>query len=122
LKRTKYLAKRVIKYALEKKAEEVILLDLRKISPPCDFFVICTGMSDAHVRAIADSVIDECKKNKVDIYHVEGNDSYRWVLIDFVDVVLHIFQPEVRDYYQLERLWGDAPKEIFGQEEEEAKT
>lgn len=119
-RRTKYLAKRVIKFALAKKAEDVLLLDLRKISPVADFFVICSGASDTQVKAITDSVIEGCRKTGVEIYHVEGYDSLRWVLIDLVDVVLHIFQPEVRDYYQLERLWGDAPTEKFSCEDEEA--
>lgn len=119
-KRTKYLAKRIIKFALGKKAEDVVLLDLRKISPMADFFVICSGISDVQVKAIADAVMDGCKKNKIEIYHVEGYESLRWVLIDLVDIVLHIFQPEVRAYYKLERLWGDAPRENYGLEGEGA--
>lgn len=119
-KRTIYLAKKLIKFALEKKAEDVVLLDLRKISPVADFFVICSGTTDVHVRAITDSIVDNCTKNKIDIYHVEGEESLRWVLIDLVDVVLHIFQPEVRSYYQLERLWGDAPKKTYDTENEGA--
>jgi ribosome-associated protein len=119
-KRTKYLAKKIVKFALEKKADDVQLLDLRKISPMTDFFIVCSGSSDVQVKAIADSVIEGCKKNDIEIYHVEGYESLRWVLIDLVDVVLHIFQPEVRAYYQLERLWGDAPKEKFGDESREA--
>lgn len=115
-KRTIYLAKKLIAFALEKKAEDVILLDLRKISPVADFFVICSGTTDVQVRAILDSILDNCSKNKIDIYHVEGEESLRWVLIDLVDVVVHIFQPEVRNYYQLERLWGDAPKQTYDTE------
>ena len=119
-KRTKYLAKKLIKYALEKKAEDVVLLDLRKISPVADFFIICSGTTDVQVKAILDSVLENCKKKKIDIYHVEGEQSMRWVLVDLVDVVLHIFQTEVRNYYQLERLWGDAVKETFNAEGEGA--
>lgn len=117
-KRIKYLAKKLIKFALEKKAEDVVLLDLRKISPVADFFIICSGTSDVQVRAILENILEQCEKNKIDIYHVEGEESLRWVLIDLVDVVLHIFQPEVRRYYQLERLWGDAPKETYSTENE----
>ncbi|MBI4720037.1 MAG: ribosome silencing factor [Chitinivibrionia bacterium] len=108
------MAKKLIGFALEKKAENVVLLDLRKISPVADFFVVCSGLSDVQVKAIADSVIEGCGKAKIDIYHVEGYEMSRWVLIDLVDVVVHVFQPQVRAYYQLERLWGDAPQETFG--------
>lgn len=121
-RRTKYLAKKIIKFVLSKKAEDVHLLDIRKISPLADFFIICSGVSDVQVKAIADAVIEGCEKNGIEIYHVEGYESLGWVLIDFVDVVLHIFQPEVRAYYQLERLWGDAPREIFHYDGEEVAS
>jgi len=119
-RRTKYLAKKVIKFALAKKAEDVLLLDLRKISPMADFFVICSGLSDTQVKAIVDSIVEGSEKNGIEIYHVEGYESLRWVLIDLIDVVVHVFQPEIRQYYQLERLWGDAPMERFSYEDEEA--
>jgi ribosome-associated protein len=118
-RRTKTVAKRMIKYALSKKAEDVVLLDLRKLTSMTDFFVICTGTSDVQIKAIADAVIDGCKKEEVDIYNVEGFESCKWILIDLVDVVIHIFHPETRNYYRLERLWGDAPKEYFGDESED---
>ncbi|MEJ2721282.1 MAG: ribosome silencing factor [bacterium] len=112
-KRPKTIAKKLVNSALSKKAENVLLLDLRKITTMADFFVICSGGSDAQVKAIADAVVEGAKKEKVTVYHVEGYESLRWVLIDFVDIVVHIFQPAVRDYYQLERLWGDAEIERF---------
>jgi len=117
-RRTKYLAKKAVKLVLAKKAEDVLLLDLRKLSPMTDFFVVCTGGSETQVKAIADSVIEGCQKSGVQIYNIEGYESLRWVLIDLVDVVVHIFQPEVRRYYQLERLWGDAPTERFDYQDE----
>jgi ribosome-associated protein len=85
-----------------------------------DFFVICSGVSDVQVKAITDSVLEGCAKSKIGIYHIEGYEMSRWVLIDLVDVVVHVFQPEVRAYYQLERLWGDAPQETFSYEDGEA--
>jgi len=115
-KKTKYLAKKLIKFITARKAEDVLLLDLRKVSPIADFFIICTGLSDVQIKAIADSVIEGCKANDLDIYHIEGYESMRWVLIDLVDVVIHIFHPETREYYKLERLWGDAPKESYSYE------
>jgi ribosome-associated protein len=117
---TKATAKKIVRFALEKKAQNIDLLDLRKITPVTDFFIICTGSTHVQVKAIADSIIRNCKKGGLDIYHVEGYDSLRWVLIDMVDIVVHIFQPDVRAYYQLERLWGDAPADRFGYEDEEA--
>ena len=112
-KRPKTIAKKLAKSALSKKAENVLLFDLRKITAMADFFVICSGGSDAQVKAIADAVVESAKKEKAYVYHVEGFESLAWVLIDLVDIVVHIFQPDVRDYYQLERLWGDAEIEKF---------
>jgi ribosome-associated protein len=119
-KRPKTTAKKIISFVLSKKAEEVVLFDLRKITSMADFFVICTGMSNVQVKAIAEAVIDGCKKKNIKIYHVEGMNAATWVLIDLVDIVVHVFQPEVRKYYQLERLWGDAKIEKFSYEGEEA--
>lgn len=116
---TKATAKKVVRFALEKKAYQIDLMDLRKITPVTDFFIICSGSTDIHVKAIADSIMENCKKSGVPVYHVEGYESLRWVLIDLVEIVVHIFQPEVRSYYQLERLWGDAPIDRFGYEDEE---
>jgi ribosome-associated protein len=121
-KRTKTVAKKVVEFALSKKAENVLLLDLRKITSMADFFVICSGTSDVQVKAIAEAVIDGCKEKKIKVYHVEGLDSLTWVLIDLVDIVVHVFQPDTRDYYQLERLWGDAKIEKFDYEEGREKV
>ncbi len=118
-RRTKTIAKKIVNFALSKKAEEVLLLDLRKITPMADFFVICSGLSDVQVKAIADAIIEGCKKEKIGIYNVEGYESLRWILVDLVDIVVHIFRPELRNYYRLEKLWGDAPRETFSYEAEE---
>ena len=120
-RRTKTVAKKLIKHALAKKAEDVLLLDLRKVTTMTDFFVICTGGSDVHVKAIADAVIEGAKEDDVKVYHVEGYNAQTWVLIDFVDIVFHVFQKDVRKYYQLERLWGDAEIEEFDYEDEVTK-
>lgn len=108
-KATPATARRIAGFALEKKAADVVIMDLRKITDMTGFFVVCTGSTTSQVRAITDHVIDSCRKAKLDIYHLEGYDSMRWVLIDMVDIVVHVFLPDVRAYYQLERLWGDAP-------------
>ncbi len=108
----KALAKRIIKAIWNKKAEDIILLNLKKISGVTDYFVICTAGSDVHARVLADAVSDKFKGKDL-ILHVEGYESGRWVLIDCFDVVLHIFTAEARGYYSLEKFWGDAPKEEF---------
>jgi ribosome-associated protein len=114
---TKSTAKKIAGYALEKKASDVLVMDLRTVTDVTGFFVVCTGGSNVQVKAIVDNVLEKCRQSGVGVYHVEGYDSLRWVLIDLVDVVVHVFQPEVRSYYQLERLWGDAPAERLGDAE-----
>jgi ribosome-associated protein len=94
---------------LDRKAEDVVLLDLRGVSGATDFFLIATGRSDTHVTAIGDHVVDELKKEGLRPFGVEGMRGGRWVLIDYVDFVIHVFHPAAREFYQLERLWGDAP-------------
>lgn len=83
-------------------------MDVRKLTSITDFFVICSADSDKQVKAIADFIVEELKKVKVNIWHIEGYQYLQWVLLDYVDVVVHIFQKETRDFYSLERLWGDA--------------
>lgn len=95
-------------------------MDLRKVTDMTRFFIVCTGSSSAQVKAIADNVIEKSRKSGVSVYQVEGYESLRWVLIDMIDIVVHVFQPEVREYYQLERLWGDAPSERVEDAEAEA--
>ena len=93
----------------DRKALDVTLLDLRKISSATDYFLIATGTSDTHVTAIADNLVDELKKEGTRPINVEGAREGRWVLIDYFDFVVHVFHPAAREFYQLERLWGDAP-------------
>ncbi len=99
--------------ALERKAEEVLAMDLRKISSATEFFLLATGRSDTQVQAIAEHIIDELKKVGVRPSHVEGLEEGRWVLIDYFDVVVHVFHTTAREFYQLESLWGDAPTHTF---------
>ncbi len=105
---------------LDLKANNVVLLDLDKVSNATDFFLIASGTSDTHVRAIAEHVVDQLKKEGVRPHHVEGLAQGRWVLLDYVDFVVHVFHPTLREFYQLERLWGDA--RIVAIDAEEAKV
>lgn len=92
------------------KANHVVILDLRGLTDATDYFVIASGTSDAHVRGIADSVMEKMGRRGMRTHHVEGLNAGRWVLLDYVDFVIHLFHPETRSFYQLERLWGDAPE------------
>jgi ribosome-associated protein len=96
--------------ALERKAQDVVVLDLAGISSATDHFVIATGTSDIQVKAIADHILDELRGEGQKPNHVEGLETGRWVLMDYVDFVVHVFHPQARDFYQLETLWGDAPR------------
>lgn len=104
---------RVAELLFDRKALEVTLLDLRGISTATDWFIIAGGTSDTHVGAIADHVVDEMKKEGVRPINVEGAREGRWVLVDYFDFVLHVFHPAAREFYQLERLWGDAPTHVL---------
>jgi len=99
--------------ALDRKAEDVLALDLRGISTATDYFVLATGTSDIQVRAIAEHIMEELGRSGVRPLHVEGLDRARWVLMDFVDFVVHVLHPLAREFYQLELLWGDAPTRVF---------
>ncbi len=104
------LARLVVDAAADKKAENVLLLDLRDLSMVADFFVICSGNSDRQLRAIAGSIDDVMSKEyQISPHHVEGTDSGGWVLMDYGDVIVHIFAPSQRAYYNLEGLWAMAP-------------
>ncbi|HET9985504.1 MAG TPA: ribosome silencing factor [Longimicrobiales bacterium] len=98
-----------IELALDRKGRDLVLLDLRPVSDATDFFLIVTGNSDIHVRSIAEHILEELKDTGVRADHVEGLRGGHWVLLDFIDFVVHVFHPSAREFYQLERLWGDAP-------------
>jgi ribosome-associated protein len=102
--------RRAAELAVERKAADVVVLDLRGISSATDFFVLCSGTSDIHVRAVAEHLIEELKGEGTRAGHVEGLEGGRWVLVDYIDFVVHVFHPSARDFYQLETLWGDAPR------------
>lgn len=102
------LARKIAEQALTKKASEVLVMDLRKLQAPADFFVVCSADSDTQVKAIADGIRDGMENVGVSVWHEEGYQSLQWVLLDYVDVVVHVFHKEIRSFYNLERLWSDA--------------
>ncbi|HEY2804774.1 MAG TPA: ribosome silencing factor [Gemmatimonadales bacterium] len=97
----------------ERKALDGVVIDLRHLSDAADYFVVVSGTSDTHVRAIAEYVIETLGAAGLKPYQVEGLNQGRWVLVDYVDTVVHVFHPTLRSFYQLEGLWGDAPQRRF---------
>ena len=104
------VARGIANLTLTKKATDVLLMDLRGLTSMADYFVVCTADSDIQVRAIADAVVDGMEKKGIYPWHIESG-SANWILLDFVDVVLHVFHRNTRPFYNLEKLWGDAGME-----------
>lgn len=101
-------AKRISEIMFNKKAFDVVLIDLRKLATFADFFVICSADSTIQVKAIADDLDKSLNNEGVKCWHKEGYQALNWVLMDYVDVIVHIFKKEARNFYNLEKLWGDA--------------
>jgi len=106
--KSKKLAEQIARLMLEKKGIDIIMMDLQGVTNMTDYFVICSVDSDVQAKAIMDHITDELVYESVRPWHVEGMHYRNWILLDFVDVVVHIFQKEAREFYSLERLWGDA--------------
>jgi ribosome-associated protein len=99
----------IAKAAEERRALDLVVLDMQEMMSLCDFFVICHGRSRQHVQAIADAVEEHLEPQGVRVKHREGKREGRWVLLDYLNVVVHVFTEDTRDFYDLERLWADAP-------------
>lgn len=104
------LAKRIAELMISKKAYNVVILDLKKLTSATDHFVICSADSDTQVKAIADAVRDGMEKQNIRVWHYEGYHALKWIVLDYVDVVAHIFHKDDRTFYNLDRLWGDAKR------------
>ncbi|ATF12548.1 ribosome silencing factor [Brevibacillus sp. HB1.2] len=107
------LAQLVVKAAEDKKAENLKVLDIRKLSVIADYFMICHGNNERQVQAIVREIRDQAHKNGFDVRGIEGADEGRWVLVDLGDIVIHVFHREDREFYNLERLWKDAEEVSF---------
>ncbi|HET9950355.1 MAG TPA: ribosome silencing factor [Candidatus Eisenbacteria bacterium] len=105
------LARAAARLTLTKRAEDVAILDLRELDGVADFFVLATGNSEVQVRAIADAVDEGMDAMGLKPWHSEGYEARRWILLDYVDVVVHVFHAKAREYYLLDKLWGDARRE-----------
>src|SRR5262245_57657023 len=101
---------RVVRAALEKKASDVVLLDLRNTPAFTDFFVLCSGQNTRQVKGIAGAVEEALRTAKVRPSHIEGYDRAEWILMDYFTFIVHVFTPQTRAFYSLERLWGDAER------------
>lgn len=94
---------------LEKKAKEIVLLDVRDLTTLTDYFIVCHGTSDTQIRALANSVMEKTKKEIGEaVWKQEGMDARRWIILDYVNIVVHIFSEEKREFYGIERMWNDA--------------
>ncbi len=111
--KAKELSIAAARIAAERHCSDILVLDLRGKSPATDFFVIATGTSDRQMRTVADEISTEAKGSGFSVFGRAGYEQAKWILLDFVDVVVHIFDSEFRDYYDLELLWGDAKKINF---------
>ena len=100
--------------ALGKKADDPVALDLRDLGAVADYFLICSGGSEVQVKAIAEAVEEKLRDQGARPWHVEGLEGRRWVLLDYVEFVVHVFHHKTREYFLLERLWGDARKVDLG--------
>jgi len=107
------LAKVAVDVASDKKASDIILLDIREVTTIADYFVICSGNNPRQIQAIADAVDEELGKQGANVLHREGVAETGWVLLDFGDVIVHIFGAKEREYYRLERLWSEAKTVVY---------
>ena len=107
-------ANRIIELA-QKKGQQIVLMDLSKISDFTDFFIIISGDSNVQIKALSDHIEEGLRKQGIRCYQKEGYQSLRWVLLDYVDVIVHIFSKEAREFYGIERLWADAEMKFLSE-------
>lgn len=100
----------------EARALEIVVLDMRALTSICDYFVVCHGRSATHVRAVAEQIEQTMKQCDILAHHREGRAGASWIVLDYLDVVVHVFDEEARQFYGIERLWGDAPRTELGTE------
>ena len=100
---------RIIELIMEKKGEDIVVLDVRGITSVSDFLIITTGNSKVHVKAIAEEIREKMKKKyKIVSWHIEGLTARKWILLDYIDIIVHVFDSHARSYYKIEKLWEDA--------------
>ena len=107
------IARRAAEAAVDELARNVVIIDLREKSDAVDFFVLCSALSDMHIRAVLSGIEAELGNQGIKPHHREGQAGSKWMLLDYIDVVIHVFHPTTREFYAIEELWGDAPIERF---------
>ena len=112
----KSLKQMIAEAASDKKAQDIVFIDMQNVSLVADYFIICSGTSVPQVKAIADNIEEKLQEAGHQVIHREGYREGRWVLLDYGTCVAHIFLTEEREFYHLERLWGDAPQEVYEEE------
>jgi ribosome-associated protein len=114
--RSEELVGEIARYAEDKKAADVVELDLRSVLDYTDYFLVCSGNTGRQTKAIHDGIVEGLKRDHgVMPRRIEGSSQTGWILMDYMDVVVHIFTPEMRDFYRLEQLWGEAPAKVAGE-------
>jgi len=108
--------------SLKRKAKDLIILNVRELSSFADYFIICSGTSDRQVQAIAESIQENLKENGILPLGVEGERIGKWVLMDYEDIIVHIFYEPIREFYDIERLWSDAPRMVIEDDVTELKA
>lgn len=114
---SKAIAMKIAAAASDKKAADILMLNMEELSPVTDYYVICSAGNSTLVKAIADNIEDKLAEEEIFLKHKEGYADARWILLDYGDVVAHIYLEEERDFYNLEQLWADAPSEAFVENE-----
>lgn len=109
------LARATVDIASNKKASDIVLLDIREVTTIADYFVICSGNNTRQIQTIADAIDEELDKQGGQLVHREGSADTGWILLDFGDVIIHVFGPKEREYYRLERLWSGAKTVVYVQ-------
>jgi ribosome-associated protein len=107
------LALKAAQLADSKKAQDIVVLRLSEVTDFVDYFVVCTAQSETQINAVVDAILEGLEKDDLKVWNSEGRQSRSWVLLDYVDVVVHVFLPQTREFYALEKLWGDAPVETI---------
>jgi len=107
------LALKAAQLADSKKAQDIVLMKLSEVTDFVDFFVVCTAQSQTQIHAVVEAILEGLEKHDLKVWSAEGRETRSWVLLDYVDVVVHVFLPDTRQFYALEKLWGDAPVEAF---------
>ncbi|MDQ6662120.1 MAG: ribosome silencing factor [Chloroflexota bacterium] len=113
LTNTAEIAKAIVDAASDKKASDIILLDVHEVTTIADYFVICSANNPRQIQAIADAIDEELGKQEVKVFHREGVAESGWLLLDFGDIIVHIFSAKEREYYRLERLWSEAKTVVY---------